>query len=104
MHPMGTPLYMDPEFATGELTCQSDVYSFGIVVLHLLTGKPPVVFWQLWKARNNAIFRHEQTSIHQFLAACKATAELWRFRLPISKRAIPDTWCSFFHQARQGIG
>jgi serine/threonine protein kinase len=42
MHPMGTIQYMDPEFfATGELTCQSDIYSFGIVVLRLLTGKPP---------------------------------------------------------------
>ncbi|TVU12422.1 hypothetical protein EJB05_46066 [Eragrostis curvula] len=43
MHPVGTPLYMDPEFlATGELTPQSDAYSFGIVVLRLLTGKNPV--------------------------------------------------------------
>ncbi|KAM0880910.1 hypothetical protein ACQ4PT_033269 [Festuca glaucescens] len=43
MHPLGTPAYMDPEFlATGEMTPRSDVYSFGIIVLRLLTGKPPV--------------------------------------------------------------
>ncbi|CAM0912907.1 unnamed protein product [Alopecurus aequalis] len=43
MHPVGTPVYMDPEFlATGEMTPRSDVYSFGIIVLRLLTGKPPV--------------------------------------------------------------
>ncbi|XP_058082220.1 U-box domain-containing protein 33 isoform X2 [Magnolia sinica] len=39
--PKGTPLYMDPEFrATGVLTPRSDVYSFGIIILRLLTGKP----------------------------------------------------------------
>ncbi|KAK1604794.1 hypothetical protein QYE76_028467 [Lolium multiflorum] len=43
MNPLGTPAYMDPEFlATGEMTPRSDVYSFGIIVLRLLTGKPPV--------------------------------------------------------------
>lgn len=37
---MGTHAYIDPNFlATGELTPKSDIYSFGILLLYLLTGK-----------------------------------------------------------------
>jgi serine/threonine protein kinase len=39
-NPRGTFAYMDPEFlTTGELTSRSDIYSFGIVILQLVTGK-----------------------------------------------------------------
>lgn len=36
----GTTGYMDPEYVNNaELTCSSDVYSFGIVTLQILSGK-----------------------------------------------------------------
>lgn len=36
----GTIGYMDPEYMTNaKLTCASDVYSFGIVALQILSGK-----------------------------------------------------------------
>lgn len=40
--PKGTSTYTDPEFQrTGILTPKSDIYSFGLIILQLLTGRSP---------------------------------------------------------------
>ncbi|KAM0833651.1 hypothetical protein ACQ4PT_064131 [Festuca glaucescens] len=40
----GTLGYLDPEYhATFQLTVKTDVFSFGIVLLEIITGQPPVV-------------------------------------------------------------
>ncbi|XP_045804637.1 U-box domain-containing protein 33-like [Trifolium pratense] len=41
--PKGAFTYTDPEFQrTGVLTTKSDIYSFGLIILQLLTGRTPV--------------------------------------------------------------
>jgi serine/threonine protein kinase len=39
----GTLFYLDPEYQrTGQVSMKSDTYSFGMVILQLLTAKSPI--------------------------------------------------------------
>ncbi|KAL5722883.1 hypothetical protein ACHQM5_006343 [Ranunculus cassubicifolius] len=53
----GTPGYLDPEYMqTSMLTEKSDVFSFGVVLAELLTGKKSISFERPEEERNLAIY------------------------------------------------
>ncbi|XP_078159170.1 U-box domain-containing protein 70-like [Carex rostrata] len=70
-HPAGTFSYIDPEYlSTGILTPKSDIYSFGIIILRLLTGKSPVnIVRQVQDAMTNGVL----------LSVIDGTAGTWPF-------------------------
>ncbi|PUZ40250.1 hypothetical protein GQ55_9G409600 [Panicum hallii var. hallii] len=100
-NPRGTFAYMDPEFlTTGELTARSDIYSLGIVILQLVTGKPAL---GIGRAVEDALEKDESELLVDqsagewpFVQAKKLMllglqcAELSRRRRPY---CMSDVWC-----------
>ncbi|KAK8476277.1 hypothetical protein V6N11_030865 [Hibiscus sabdariffa] len=106
---MGTIGYIDPEYArTSRLTEKSDVYSYGIVLLELLTGRKPVDNESnlhhliLSKAANNAVM---ETVDPEITATCKdpgAVKKVFQLALLCTKRHPLDR--PTMHEVTRVIG
>ncbi|OEL37942.1 hypothetical protein BAE44_0001042, partial [Dichanthelium oligosanthes] len=55
-----------------------------------------LVCWQLWKHRNEVVFRNAPASHTRLWMACKEDARLWSCRWPRTDRTIADAWCRLF--------
>ena len=53
--------------------------------------------WELWKRRNNVVFRGERATIQETLRACRADVELWKHRLRQEDRWVVAAWCARLH-------
>lgn len=50
--------------------------------------------WQLWKHRNEVVFRGADLSLPVLLINCRETVRLWRCQKPNSDASVVDSWCS----------
>jgi hypothetical protein len=49
--------------------------------------------WQLWKHRNDVVFRGERSLLATTMLLCRSEAELWRLRLRHKYYQIVAAWC-----------
>lgn len=52
--------------------------------------------WQVWKHRNEVVFRNQEPSLPRLLQSCREEAQLWRCHLPQPHRPVATTWCNIF--------
>ena len=73
----GTIGYMDPEYIThSKLTCASDIYSFGVVALQLLSGRKVIELDTVARDSLTKKVKNDTSNQHMFDATQSITTSL----------------------------
>jgi len=77
--PAGTFAYMSPEhFTSGVLSAKSDIFSLGIIIYELLTGRHPFMAESLQRLANNILFSTPDFTISERLKLPKSLKSICR--------------------------
>jgi len=52
--------------------------------------------WEIWKHRNEVVFRSLEPSVDRLVAACKESARSWSCRIPRLNASLAATWSNSF--------
>jgi hypothetical protein len=53
--------------------------------------------WEIWKHRNEVIFRHMEPSMDRLMATCKEVGRLWSCRIPRQNTVLISRWDAIFN-------
>jgi serine/threonine-protein kinase len=98
---LGTPHYISPEQVEGEegLDARSDIYSLGVTVFHMLTGRPPFIGGNLYEVLNEHVTERvpDPRTYNKSISAETASLVLWMCarekekRMPSMARLVEET-------------
>ncbi|GLJ34892.1 hypothetical protein SUGI_0702430 [Cryptomeria japonica] len=91
----GTPGYLDPEyFRSGRASVESDIYSFGVTLLNIVSGKRATEYVDVRMLTQHAWRLHEEDRIHDLIDPRLLKNDGLINSSSISRTIITALWCT----------
>ncbi|XP_059063612.1 G-type lectin S-receptor-like serine/threonine-protein kinase At1g11330 isoform X2 [Cryptomeria japonica] len=91
----GTPGYLDPEyFRTGRASVESDIYSFGVTLLNIVSGKRATEYVDDRMLTQHAWRLHEEDRLHDLIDPRLLNGDGLINSSSISRTIITALWCT----------
>ncbi|XP_059076655.1 G-type lectin S-receptor-like serine/threonine-protein kinase At4g27290 [Cryptomeria japonica] len=91
----GTPGYLDPDyFRTGRVSVESDIYSFGVTLLNIVSGKRATEYVDDQMLTQHAWRLHEEDRLHDLIDPRLLNGDGLINSSSISRTLITALWCT----------